>query len=191
MDARLRSHRPSWPLLTLCHTRSHHVICVETVWGLPYLRSRWSSSEEPVLTFMTLASVSSKTFFQSLRPVKEVNSYEKEEKKRKPTEALGFQVLGYEKRTFPYYLCDLYQYVLHSIDLRQRHVFQYKFISSSDTREESSNGLVEVHLSQDHLFRIASMATFGMMYAHLRGYSQRTQCHLSIWMYLWTVIRQD
>ena len=123
--------------------------------------------------------------------MKEVNSYEKEEKKRQPTETLGLRVLGYEKRTFPYYLRDLYQYVLHSVDLRRRLVFQYKFISSSDTREESSNGLVEVRLSQDHLFGIASTATFGMMYAHLRGYSQRTQRHLSVWMYLWMAIRQD
>ena len=136
-------------------------------------------------------SVSSKTFFPSLRPVKEVNSYEKEETKRQPTEALGVRVLRDEKCTLSYYLGDLYQHVLRGVDLRRRLVFQYKFISSSDTREESSNGLVEVRLSQDHLFGIASTATFGMMYAHLRSYSQRTQRHLSVWMYLWMVIRQD
>jgi len=34
-----------------------------------------------------------------------------------PTEVLDFRVLRYEKRTFPYYLGDLYQYVFRGIDL--------------------------------------------------------------------------
>jgi len=110
---------------------------------------------------------------------------------RQPTEALGFRVLGYEKRTFPYYLGDLYQYVFHGVDLRRRVVLQDKFIGLDDSREESNNGLIEVRLRQDHLFGIASTATLGMMYAHLGGYTQRTQRHLSVWMYLRMGIRED
>jgi len=130
-------------------------------------------------------------FFPSLHPVKEVNSYEKEEKKRQPTEVLGIRVLRDEKCTFPYYLGNLYQYVLHNVDLRRRLVFQDKYVGLSNPREESSNSRIEVCLRQDHLFWIMSTAMFGMMYAHLRGYTQRTQRHLSVWMYLWMSIRQD
>ena len=75
-----------------------------------------------------------------------------EETERQPTEALGFRVLGYEKRTFPYYLSDLDQYVLRGVDLRRRSVFEDKFVGLSDSREESRNGFVAVRLRQDHLF---------------------------------------
>jgi len=123
--------------------------------------------------------------------VKEVNSYEREEIKRRPTEALGVRVLRDEKCTLSYYLGDLYQHVLRGVDLRRRLVFQDKYVGVSDSREESSNRRVEVRLSQDHLFGIASTATCGMMHAHLGGYTQRTQRHLSVWVYLWMAIRQD
>jgi len=136
-------------------------------------------------------SVSSKTFFPSLRPVKEVNSYERVEIKRRPTEALGVRVLRDEKCTLSYHLGDLYQYVLRGVNLRRRLVFQDKYVGVSDSREECSNRCVEVCLSQDHLFEITSTATCGMMYAHLGGYTQCTQRHLSIWVYLWMAMRQD
>ena len=67
-------------------------------------------------------------------------------KTRQPTEALGLRVLGYEKRTFPYYLGDLDQYVLRSVDLRRRAVLLDEFVGLSDSREESSNRLVAVRL---------------------------------------------
>ena len=110
---------------------------------------------------------------------------------RQPTEARGFRVLGYENRTFPNYLRDLYQYVLCGVDSRRRVVFQDKFVGLSDSKEERGNGFVEVRLRQDQLFGIASTATFGMRYAHLGGFAQRTQRHLSVWVYLWMAIRQD
>ena len=66
---------------------------------------------------------------------------------RQPTEALGLRVLGYEKRTFSYYLGDLDQHVLRSIDLRRRAVLLDEFVGLFDFREESSNRLVAVHLS--------------------------------------------
>jgi len=110
---------------------------------------------------------------------------------RQPTEVLGFRILGYENRTLLNYLGNLYQYVLRDVNLRRRHVFQDKFVGLSNSTEEGSNRCVEVRLSQDHLFEIASTATCGMMYAHLGGYTQRTQRHLSVWVYLWMAIRQD
>ena len=110
---------------------------------------------------------------------------------KQPTETLGFRVLGYEKLTFPYYLGDLDQYVLRGVDLRQRFVFQDKFVGLSDSREESRNGLVAVRLRQDRLFEIASTATFGKIHAHPGSYNQRAQRHLSVWVYLWMAIRQD
>ena len=78
--------------------------------------------------------------------MKEMNLYEMEETERQPTEALGCGVLGYEKRTFPYYLGDLDQHVLHSVDLGRRTVFLDEFVGLSDSGEESSNRLVAVHL---------------------------------------------
>jgi len=76
----------------------------------------------------------------------------------------------------PYYLGDLYQHVLHGINLGQRLVFQDKYVGVSDSREESSNRHVEVHLSQDHLSRITSTATCGMMYALYSMHSMPSEC---------------
>ena len=67
-------------------------------------------------------------------------------KTRQLTEALGLRVLGYEKRTFPYYLGDLDQHVLRSVDLRRRAVLLDEFVGLFDFREESSNRLVAVRL---------------------------------------------
>ena len=67
-------------------------------------------------------------------------------KTRQPTEALNLRVLGYEKCTFPYYLGDLDQYVLRSIDLRRRAVLLDEFVGLFNFREESSNRLVVICL---------------------------------------------
>ena len=79
--------------------------------------------------------------------MKEMNSYEMEETERQPTETLGLRVLGYEKRTFLYYLGDLEQHLLRSVDLRRRAVLLDEFVGLSDFRDKSSNRLVAIRLS--------------------------------------------
>ena len=73
------------------------------------------------------------------------------------TEALGLWVLGYELCTFLHYLGDLYQNVLHGIDLQWRLVFQEKLIGLFDSQEEIMDRCIEFRLRQDQLYGFVSI----------------------------------
>ena len=99
--------------------------------------------------------------------------------------------MGYELGTFLHYLGDLYQYVLHGIDLRWRAVVQNELVSLPNARGKILDRCVEVGLRQDRLCIVGLIDLIKDSNLYLRGCSQYSQRQLSVWMDLNVTFRRN
>ena len=98
--------------------------------------------------------------------------------------------MGYELGTFLHYLGDLYQYVLHGIDLRWRAVVQNELVSLPNAKGKILDRCVEVGLHQYCLSIVRLIDPIRDSKVYLRGYSHHSQSHLSVQVDLNVIVSQ-